>query len=81
MKIFKSAALAVIVTTGLVGAAFAQGMAAPKPMMAAPAKTDSMTAPKDGMAMAKPMAHKKPMKHDGMKHDSMKSGSMAAPTH
>jgi hypothetical protein len=41
-------------------AAFAQGMAAPK----------------DGMAMGKPMTHHKPMKHD-----SMKSDSMAAPTH
>jgi len=45
------AALAVMFTAGLAGAAAAQGMAAPKDSMAGPSATSSgMAAPKDSMA-------------------------------
>jgi pentapeptide MXKDX repeat protein len=78
---YKTMALAVILTTGIAGTAYAQGMAAPKDTMSAPAGS-SMAAPSGSMAMTKPMAHKKKaMKPDAMKSNAMKPDSMAAPGH
>jgi hypothetical protein len=71
------AALAVMFTAGLAGAAAAQGMAAPKDSMAGPSATSSgMAAPKDSMAMGKPMAKKKTAKKGAMASDAMKGGAM-----
>jgi pentapeptide MXKDX repeat protein len=85
MNAYRTALFAAMFVAGIAANANAQGMAPPHDTMAAPAaKSDSMAAPKDSMAMNKPMKHgmkQGSMKHDSMKHDAMKSDSMAGPSH
>jgi hypothetical protein len=82
MNVYKTVALAAMLVIATTGGAFAQGMAAPKDGMAAPAKPAMMAPAKDGMAMNKPMAKKKTamkagaMKGDAMKGDVMKGEAM-----
>jgi hypothetical protein len=78
MRNLKTAALAAMLIAATAGGALAQGMAAPKSDMAAPAASGMMAPAKDGMAMAKPMAKKKTaMKAGAMKPDAMKGDAMA----
>jgi pentapeptide MXKDX repeat protein len=87
MKSYKLTTLALMLSIGIAGAAYAQDtMPAPKDSMAKPAMGDSMAKPamgdsmasKDSMGMKphKKMAMKSgAMKHDAMKGDAMKSDS------